>query len=56
MQVQGVRGGQTPEFCLMYWSFFDGFLAVVQSLHVRLVASPWTAAPQASLSFTVSWS
>ena len=21
MQVQGVRGGQTPEFCLMYWSF-----------------------------------
>ena len=30
---------------------------VVQSLsHVQLFATPWTAAQQASLSFTVSWS
>ena len=30
---------------------------VVQSLsRVQLLASPWTAASQASLSFTVSWS
>ena len=30
---------------------------VVQSLsHVQLFASPWTAARQASLSFTISWS
>jgi len=30
---------------------------VVQSLsHVRLFATPWTAACQASLSFTISWS
>ena len=30
---------------------------VVQSLsHVWLFATPWTAAPQASLSFTISWS
>ena len=30
---------------------------VVQSLrHVRLFATPWTAAHQASLSFTISWS
>ena len=32
-------------------------LVVVQSLsHVRLFATPWTAAHQASLSFTISWS
>ena len=30
---------------------------VVQSLsHVQLLATPWTAAHQASLSFTISWS
>ena len=34
-----------------------GFVVVVQSLsHVRLFVTPWTAAHQASLSFTVSWS
>ena len=32
-------------------------LVVVQSLsHVRLFATPWTAARQAPLSFTISWS
>ena len=32
-------------------------VVVVQSLsHVRLFATPWTAAHQASLSFPVSWS
>ena len=32
-------------------------LVVVQLLsRVRLFATPWTAAPQASLSFTISWS
>ena len=32
-------------------------LVVVQSLsHVRFSATPWTAAHQASLSFTISWS
>ena len=32
-------------------------VAVVQSLsHVQLFAAPWTAACQASLSFTISWS
>ena len=31
--------------------------AVVQSLsHVQLFATPWTAAHQTSLSFTISWS
>ena len=37
----------------------DGWLskAVVQLLsHVRLFATPWTTAHQASLSFTISWS
>ena len=33
------------------------FVVVVQSLsHVRLFATPWTAADQAPLSFTISWS
>ena len=32
-------------------------LSAVQSLnHVQLFATPWTAARQASLSFTISWS
>ena len=32
-------------------------LIVVQSLsHVQLIATPWTAARQTSLSFTISWS
>ena len=36
---------------------FFVFVVVVQSLsHVRLVANPWTAALQASLSFTISQS
>ena len=35
----------------------DWFVAVVQSLsHVWFFAIPWTAAHQASLSFTISWS
>ena len=35
-----------------------GYLVVVVQLlsHVRLLLAPWTAAHQASLSFTVSWS
>ena len=37
--------------------FAASFVVVVQSLSgVRLFAIPWTAARQASLSFTVSWS
>ena len=36
---------------------FKNFLVTVQLLsHVRLFATPWTAALQASLSFTISWS
>ena len=35
----------------------DGVVFVVQSLGcVQLFATPWTAARQASLSFTISWS
>ena len=38
-----------------YLSFLN--CVVVQSLsHVRLFATPWTAARQASLSFNISWS
>ena len=37
--------------------FFLYFAVVVQSLsHVRLFATPWTAAHQAPLSSTISWS
>ena len=28
----------------------------IQFSHVRLFVTPWTAAPQASVSFTISWS
>jgi len=41
------------------WFVGDGSIVavVVQSLsHVRLFATPWTAARQGSLSFTISWS
>ena len=35
----------------------ETFVVIVQSLcHVQLFATPWTAARQASLSFTISWS
>ena len=35
----------------------DQFVVVVQSVsHVQLFETPWTAAGQASLSFTISWS
>ena len=45
----------------MYWHFitkrYHHDFVVVQSLsHVQLFATPWTAACQASLSFTISWS
>ena len=35
---------------------WSSLACVVQLLsHVRLFVTPWTAAPQASLSFTISW-
>ena len=37
------------------WRFFVAVVAQLLS-HVQLFATPWTAACQASLSFTVSWS
>ena len=41
-------------FCRFHWIFPH---VVVQSLSlVRLFATPWNAASQASLSFTISWS
>ena len=39
------------------WVFFKTFVIVLQLLsHVQLSATPWTAAHQASLSITNSWS
>ena len=39
------------------WGLAVRIPAAVQLLsHVRLFATPWTAAYQASLSFTISWS
>ena len=43
--------------CIYRFFLCDYYGLVVQSLsRVRLFATPWTAAHQASLSFTVSWS
>ena len=44
--------------CAWHWEKGQSVrtVAVVQSLHrVRLFVTPWTAACQASLSFTISW-
>ena len=42
---------------LYFQTFICSQITVVQSLsHVRLFATPWTAAHQASLSPTTSWS
>ena len=39
------------------WPGMEAFVIVVQLLsHVLLFVTPWTAARQASLSFTISWS
>ena len=44
-------------FSLLRSTFISWFVVVVQWLsRVQLLATPWTAARQASLSFTVSWS
>ena len=44
-------------FQLKHCTFLDGVVAVLQLLsHVSCFATPWTAARQASLSFTISWS
>ena len=40
-----------------FFFFFNYVVVVVQSLNrVQLFVTPWTAARQASLSFTISWS
>ena len=48
------------KLCTFEWKFFRtnaSLVLVVQSLsRVQLLATPWTAAGQASLSFTISWS
>ena len=45
------------KFYLRLFLVCVGLLAVVQSLsRVRLFVTPWTAACQASLSFSISWS
>ena len=46
----------TPPGCWIWWTF-SVFVIVVQSLScVWLFATPWTAACQASLPLTISWS
>ena len=49
---------QPPEQCLIYWgSAAHGWVSSVQLLsRVRLFATPWITAHQASLSITNSWS
>lgn len=51
------QAGQTQKGSISEAMGLGGTAAVVQSLsHVRLFATPWTAARQVSLSFTISWS
>ena len=38
------------------WAGWHGSLVVQLLSHVRLLVSPWSAARQATLSFTISWS
>ena len=48
---------QTCKLCPQFFSLGEGQLSSVQALScVRLFATPWTAARQASLSITNSWS
>ena len=41
---------------MLSYSFFISLSSVQSLRHVQLLATPWTAAHQASLSFTISWS
>ena len=46
-----------PAIWTKIFTFLKNAVVVVQSLsHVQLFSTPWTAAPQASLSFTISQS
>ena len=59
-----ILNGNTLESCYIFNSrkiieyiMIYSYCSVVQPLsHVRLFATPWTAAHQAPLSFTISWS
>ena len=46
----------TPVFCGNRLSWYSFFVLFSLLSHVRLFATPWTAATQGSLSFRVSWS
>ena len=53
-QMKWSKTGQIYSFIAVKNNFS---ISVVQSLsHVRLFATTWTATPQASLSFNISWS
>ena len=45
-----------PDIELKFLSYFFQFRPVQSLSHVQLFATPWTAAPQASLSIANSWS
>ena len=51
------KGGWAVKFCVYIYHFFLVIISSVQSLScVQLFATPWTAARQASLFITNSWS
>ena len=55
--LQGHFSGSVPEVRQLCCSFLRPQFSSVQSLsHVKLFATPWTTALQASLSITDSWS
>ena len=45
----------TGYFNRKLYSLFPRFVVIQSPSHVQLFATPWTAALQASLSFTISW-
>ena len=57
--IVGLLGHVVDSFlvCLLFF-FLKGFAVVLVQLpnHVLLIVTPWTAAGQASLSLTISWS
>ena len=59
MKYNGVaakRRGTEREVIVKEYSTWTWILIVQSPIHVRLFATPWTAACQASLSLTISWS
>ena len=59
MLIENPAGNECPmDHCteILSWEVWVAFVVVQSLSHVWLFANPWTAAHQASLSFSISWS